>query len=124
MVMTFPWMIATDSVRAQAAFDSQRVANPTATSRIFILVPGVGGAGGRDSPPHPRSYRWESTTVLDGVRRGAPVEPGSRARPLMRLVERLGIEQAPIEHDPADAIGIPDVLERVPIEHLEVGQLS
>src|SRR4051812_43139210 len=40
------------------------------------------------------------------------------------LVHGSGVKQAAIHHDPADRIAVLDVLEGIPVEHNEIGELA
>src|SRR5690554_1721079 len=82
-----------------------------------------------------------SPVILIELRRPSPADAGSlparlgnlptsipgHRRCLLRLIpllsERPGVVQPPVHHHPADGFGVPDILERVLVEHDQVGEL-
>src|SRR5881397_501917 len=60
------------------------------------------------------------------ARRRARIEPQRPAHPRMiaQLVERGRVVQAAIRHNEMDRVAVPDVFERVAIEHDQVGELA
>src|SRR5262245_47254482 len=44
--------------------------------------------------------------------------------PLLHVVERLGIEEPSSQHHEPDAVAVTDILQRIPVEDLEIGHLA
>src|SRR5690606_31869583 len=110
-------------------FDPPRSITPRSALRAPTSLPFRPEPPPSQAPPPPRQLSERTTYSLPG--RPDPtrlvVPPRlRRERPLPRpdLVERIGVVEPAVLHDVPDPRAVADILERIRIEHEDVGELA